>query len=172
MVRKKQRRIKRVEEDPMAGTANLVDAMLVIAVGLLVFLVLAWNMQSVLFNDDLFILNKIKKSDFFKKGLPNDIYVEYCKEKCSKRHENIRNNNLKIINKHFNKKEIIKNNLSKVFNLKYGINNLSTFKCLKNDYSDFLNYHLAQPSLKARRHCSTIISLPVDGSLYTLPISV
>ena len=37
----------------MAGTANLVDAMLVIAVGLLVFLVLAWNMQSVLFNDDL-----------------------------------------------------------------------------------------------------------------------
>ena len=41
------------EEDPMAGTANLVDAMLVIAVGLLVFLVLAWNMQSVLFNNDL-----------------------------------------------------------------------------------------------------------------------
>ena len=41
------------EEDPMAGTANLVDAMLVIAVGLLVFLVLAWNMQSVLFNEDL-----------------------------------------------------------------------------------------------------------------------
>ena len=37
----------------MAGTANLVDAMLVIAVGLLVFLVLAWNMQSVLFNDNL-----------------------------------------------------------------------------------------------------------------------
>ena len=41
------------EEDPMAGTANLVDAMLVIAVGLLVFLVLAWNMQSILFNDQL-----------------------------------------------------------------------------------------------------------------------
>ena len=37
----------------MAGTANLVDTMLVIAVGLLVFLVLAWNMQSVLFNDNL-----------------------------------------------------------------------------------------------------------------------
>ena len=33
------------EEDPMAGTANLVDAMLVIAVGLLVFLVLAWNQE-------------------------------------------------------------------------------------------------------------------------------
>ena len=44
-------RFESEEEDPMAGTSNLVDAMLVIAVGLLVFLVLAWNMQSVLFNE-------------------------------------------------------------------------------------------------------------------------
>lgn len=41
------------EEDPMAGVANLVDAMLVIAVGLLVFLVISWNMQNVIFNEDL-----------------------------------------------------------------------------------------------------------------------
>ena len=41
------------EEDPMTGVANLVDAMLVIAVGLLVFLVLSWNMQSIVFNDNL-----------------------------------------------------------------------------------------------------------------------
>ena len=46
-------RFESEEEDPMAGTSNLVDAMLVIAVGLLVFLVLAWNMQSVLFNENL-----------------------------------------------------------------------------------------------------------------------
>ena len=45
-------RFESEEEDPMAGTSNLVDAMLVIAVGLLVFLVLAWNMQSVLFNEE------------------------------------------------------------------------------------------------------------------------
>ena len=38
------------EEDPMTGVANLVDAMLVIAVGLLVFLVISWNMQNVIFN--------------------------------------------------------------------------------------------------------------------------
>lgn len=39
MVRKQgRRRSKRVEEDPMAGTSNLVDAMLVIAVGFLVLL--------------------------------------------------------------------------------------------------------------------------------------
>jgi hypothetical protein len=35
----------------MAGTSNLVDAMLVLAVGFLIFLVLSWNMQSVVFSD-------------------------------------------------------------------------------------------------------------------------
>ncbi|GAB4316707.1 MAG: DUF2149 domain-containing protein [Methanobacteriaceae archaeon] len=39
------------EEDPMAGTANLVDAMLVLSVGFLIFLVISWNMQSVVFSD-------------------------------------------------------------------------------------------------------------------------
>ncbi len=54
MVRKKQRRrSNRVEEDPMAGTANLVDAMLVIAVGFLVFVIISWNMQSIVFNEDM-----------------------------------------------------------------------------------------------------------------------
>lgn len=54
MVRKKQRRrSRRVEEDPMAGTSNLVDAMLVIAVGFLVFVIMSWNMQSVVFNNDM-----------------------------------------------------------------------------------------------------------------------
>ncbi len=37
------------EEDPMAGSANLVDAMLVLAVGFLILLVLSWNMQNVVF---------------------------------------------------------------------------------------------------------------------------
>ncbi len=35
----------------MAGTSNLVDAMLVLSVGFLIFLVLSWNMQSVVFAD-------------------------------------------------------------------------------------------------------------------------
>lgn len=53
MVREKNRkRFAEGEEDPMAGTSNLVDAMLVIAVGLLIFVVISMNMQSVVFNDD------------------------------------------------------------------------------------------------------------------------
>jgi hypothetical protein len=35
----------------MAGSANLVDAMLVLSVGFLIFLVLSWNMQNVIFAD-------------------------------------------------------------------------------------------------------------------------
>lgn len=49
MVRKQsRRRSKRVEEDPMAGTSNLVDAMLVIALGFLVFVIISWNMQAMI----------------------------------------------------------------------------------------------------------------------------
>ena len=49
MVRKQgRRRSRRVEEDPMAGTSNLVDAMLVIAVGFLVFVIISWNMQAMI----------------------------------------------------------------------------------------------------------------------------
>ena len=52
MLRKNRRRLLNTqEEDPMAGTSNLVDAMLVLAVGFLIFLVLSWNMQSVVFSD-------------------------------------------------------------------------------------------------------------------------
>ena len=52
MVREKgKKRFSEGEEDPMAGTSNLVDAMLVIAVGLLIFVVISWNMQSVVFQD-------------------------------------------------------------------------------------------------------------------------
>ncbi len=53
MVREKnKKRFADDGEDPMAGTTNLVDAMLVIAVGLLIFVVISWNMQSVVFQDN------------------------------------------------------------------------------------------------------------------------
>ena len=53
MVRdKSKKRFAEGEEDPMAGISNLVDAMLVIEVGLLIFVVISWNMQSVVFQDN------------------------------------------------------------------------------------------------------------------------
>lgn len=51
MVRRRHRRMldDSQGEDPSAGSANLVDAMLVLAVGFLIFLVMSWNMQNVVF---------------------------------------------------------------------------------------------------------------------------
>ena len=52
MVRKKcKKRFSEGEEDPLTGTTNLVDAMLVLAVGFLIIVVISWNMQSVVFSD-------------------------------------------------------------------------------------------------------------------------
>ena len=53
MVKRKyrRRRYSDAEEDPMAGTSNLVDCMLVLDLGFLIFVVMSWNMQSVIFSD-------------------------------------------------------------------------------------------------------------------------
>ncbi len=51
MLRRRRRLLSQNEEDPMAGTSNLVDAMLVLSLGFLIFLVVSWNMQSVVFAD-------------------------------------------------------------------------------------------------------------------------
>ena len=48
-----RRRSKRQEEDPMAGTSNLVDCKLVLALGFKIMLVMSWNMQDVVFNQDM-----------------------------------------------------------------------------------------------------------------------
>jgi hypothetical protein len=37
----------------MAGTSNLVDCMLVLALGFMIMLVMSWNMQDVVFNQDM-----------------------------------------------------------------------------------------------------------------------
>ncbi|ACA59254.1 conserved hypothetical protein [Candidatus Desulforudis audaxviator MP104C] len=47
-----RQRLSRAEEnDPMAGLANMLDVMLVFCCGLLVILVLSWNLQSVFFSE-------------------------------------------------------------------------------------------------------------------------
>ncbi len=50
---RRRRILSKLEEDinPMTGVANIVDAMLVFACGLIVMLVLSWNLQNVIFSD-------------------------------------------------------------------------------------------------------------------------
>ena len=104
----------------------------------------------VLFNDDLFLLKKTKPTDFFKNGLPRDMYVEYIKENASDRHSTLRANNFRILNKYYNKKDVRKNNKNKIFNFIYKEKNFSNLYCLKyNNFCDFLNNHLTQSFLKS-----------------------
>ncbi len=104
----------------------------------------------VLFNDDLFILQNLKPTDFFVNNVPKDMYIEYTKKNCSNRHKILRNNYLNIVNKHFNKSRFIKNNLSKVFNLNYGIKNFDTLISIKNkNFGDFYSSHLTQTFKKS-----------------------
>lgn len=109
----------------------------------------ALSSEFILFNDDLFILNNIEPEDFFKDNLPKDMYIEYKKKNCSKRHLILRKNYLQIVNKYFVKKQFVKNNFSKVINSKYGWSNLKTIKLLpSNNFHDFYCQHLTQPFLK------------------------
>lgn len=47
--RLKRSRLREDETDPLGGVANLLDIMLVFACGLMVALVLSWNLQNVIF---------------------------------------------------------------------------------------------------------------------------
>ena len=75
----------------------------------------------VYFNDDTILNNKTESTDFFKNGIPCMSAVLspiICNNKSH--FENILANNMNVINKRFNKKEVMKKNKFKFINLKYG----------------------------------------------------
>lgn len=83
--------------------------------------------EFVYFNDDMFIIDNVKKEDFFKNNLPCDSAVlslniphTYDDMTC------ISTNMMGIINNRFNKKNSISNNIFKWFNVKYGTKMLRT----------------------------------------------
>lgn len=75
----------------------------------------------VFFNDDMFILKKMKPTDFFKNGKPCDAAIENpIVPSGNDIIDYILLNDMEIINKHFKKRKVIKNNFCKWYNLKYG----------------------------------------------------
>lgn len=81
----------------------------------------------VYFNDDMFIVNPLSKEFFFKDGLPCDFWKEntfQTENSGDNFFDHIVLNDLFLINKNFNKKEVIKKNRNKIYNLKYGKRNL------------------------------------------------
>jgi hypothetical protein len=112
----------------------------------------------VYFNDDFFIINNVEKERFFKNGLPCDIAAFQYNPEWSQWYKRIKNN-VRLINKHFNKKEVLNRFHDKWFAKIYGKKAWQNY-ILKN-YDKFVTLrtpHNAQPYLKTTfedlwKHC-------------------
>lgn len=80
--------------------------------------------QFVYFNDDMFLINHVKKEDFFYKGMPVDTFSFDTVHFSSNSIAHINGNNLAIINDHFCKRKFINDYMFKIYNLKNGIKNV------------------------------------------------
>ena len=102
----------------------------------------------VYFNDDFYIINHITPERFFKNGLPCDIAVFDYNPAWSQWYVRIKNN-IKIINRHCNKKEVMERWHDKWFDKSYG--SKARWNYLLRFYNKFITLrvpHNAQPYLK------------------------
>jgi len=103
----------------------------------------------VYFNDDFFVINKIEPERFFRNGLPCDIAAFRINDAMSQWGKRIRNN-MRIINKHFDKKEVMSRFHDKWFDKSYGIK--ARWNYMLKPYNKFVTLrtpHNAQPYLKS-----------------------
>ena len=103
----------------------------------------------VYFNDDFYIINNISTERFFKNGVPCDIAVFQYNPSWSQWYKRIKNN-LRIITKHFDKKEVMARDHDKWFHKSYG--SRARWNYLLKPYGKFITLrtpHNAQPYLKS-----------------------
>lgn len=102
----------------------------------------------VYFNDDFFIINHLSENRFFTDGLPNDIAAFRTNFGLSQFGKMLRNN-IRLINKHFDKKEVLNRDYDKWFDKSYGKRRRLNY--LLKPYGKFVTLrtpHNAQPYLK------------------------
>lgn len=105
----------------------------------------------VLFNDDMYLTAPVNPEDFFINGIPcetalMDIATAPGPEDCL---PHIQINNFALINKHFNKKEVLKKNFQKFFSIMYGRETFRNFLLFPFRYfSCFRDTHLPTSYLK------------------------
>ena len=106
------------------------------------------------FNDDMFIINSIKPTNFFKHGLPCDIFSE--RAICAHGNETVSYgytliSDIEIIERHFKRHEVLKKQWRKILNLKYGklfIYNLLMYILPYKHFFGFYINHLPTGRLK------------------------
>ncbi len=105
----------------------------------------------VLFNDDFFLIDSVQPGDFFKNGFPCDSFVENLIAPVGRfgiTHTKVVMTD--IINAHFNKREVHRRFRGKIYNSRYGKQNLITLYFLPFGYfTGFRNPHIAQSHLKS-----------------------
>lgn len=105
--------------------------------------------QFVYFNDDMFLINRVSSEDFFKDSLPCDLAVLGAVLPQDEPVSNIIFNNIKIINRYFNKKDLTIRQWKKVLCFCYGkllIRTLCLYPFSK--HTGFYDPHLAIPLRK------------------------
>lgn len=103
----------------------------------------------VYFNDDFYLINHIGTERFFRNGLPRDIAVFQYNPSWSQWYRRIKNN-IGIINRHFDKREVMARFHDKWFDKSYGSKALWNY--LLKPYGRFITLrtpHNAQPYLKS-----------------------
>lgn len=106
----------------------------------------------VYFNDDMYLSAPCNQEDFFRNGLPCDqaITAFYHSDGIDVLYRRICNNDIAVINKNFDKKQVIRNNPLGWFNLKYGKRLLHNLYTLPLFWFPGLHiHHVAQPFLKS-----------------------
>ena len=103
----------------------------------------------VYFNDDFYITSVVQKEFFFKHGLPCDAAILNVIPPQKEQINMIKFNNLVCINNKIEQRAIIKKNLSKWFNIRYGLNLVRNILLLPYSYfPGFLDPHTAVPYTK------------------------
>lgn len=103
----------------------------------------------VYFNDDFYIIDRIGPERFFLNGLPRDIAVFQYNPSWSQWYRRIKNN-IRIINRHFDKREVMERYHNKWFDSSYG--SKARLNYLLKPYRKFITLrtpHNAQPYLKS-----------------------
>lgn len=103
----------------------------------------------VYFNDDFYVINKIGPDRFFKNALPRDIAIFQYNPSWSQWYVRIKNN-IRLINRHFDKREVLSRDHDKWFDKSYG--SKAVWNYLLKPYGKFITLrtpHNAQPYLKS-----------------------
>lgn len=105
--------------------------------------------QFVYFNDDTYIVRKTLPTDFFKNGKPCDSFVLNALTGDYGGITDIQCHNVAVINKYFNKNDVIKRHWKKILNIKNRSYNLRTIALLPwKHFTGFYDLHVAQSLLK------------------------